>query len=56
MCFVIPRNRAKLKSMKVRKDEFDAILKKLLNTPPKPRKEIKTAGKHGSKSPILQKP
>ncbi len=42
--------------MKVPKDKFDAILKKLIDTPPKPQKEIKTSGKRGSKSPILQKP
>lgn len=42
--------------LKVRKDKFDAIIKKLLSSPPKPRKEIKTSGKRGSKNPILQKP
>jgi len=41
--------------MKVRKDKFDAVLGKLLKAAPKPRKSIKTAGKHGPKTPILTK-
>jgi hypothetical protein len=43
-------------SLKVRKDKFDAVLGKLLKAEPKPRKSIKTSGRRGSKSPLLQKP
>jgi hypothetical protein len=39
--------------MKVEKDKFDAVLGKLLKTKPKPKKEIKTSGKRGSKKPIM---
>jgi hypothetical protein len=42
--------------MKVRKDKFDDALAKLLKAKPEPRKKIKTAGRRGSKAPILSKP
>jgi hypothetical protein len=41
--------------MKVRKDNFDAVLGKLLKAAPKPRKTIKTTGRGGPKTPILSK-
>jgi hypothetical protein len=42
--------------MKVEKQKFDAVLKALLNTKPIARKDIKTSGKRGPKTPIFQKP
>jgi hypothetical protein len=41
--------------MKVEKQKFDNLLGKLLKAKPEPRKEIKTSGKSGSKSPILSR-
>jgi hypothetical protein len=40
---------------KVEKAKFDALLTKLLAAKPEPRKQIKTRGRKGSKSPILSK-
>jgi hypothetical protein len=40
--------------MRVEKKKFDMVLSKLLNASPKPRKKIKTKGKHRSR-PILVK-
>src|ERR1700688_5122454 len=54
--FAILLNRAKLRTMKVEKGKFDALLGKLLKTKPEPRKKIKTRGRRGSKAPILSKP
>jgi hypothetical protein len=39
--------------MKVEKEQFDALLSKLIKAKPEPRKKIKTEGKVGSKSPII---
>ena len=39
--------------MKVKKEQFDKLLGKLLNTKPEPREKIKTQGKHGPKKPII---
>lgn len=44
------------RGMKVEKQKFDALLSKVLRTKPAPRDKIKTHGKHGAKTPILQKP
>jgi hypothetical protein len=41
--------------MKVEKRKFDAVLGKLLKAKPEPRRQIKTAGKHAPKTPILTK-
>jgi hypothetical protein len=41
--------------MKVEKEKLDALLKKLLKAKPEPRKKIKTAGRRGSKKPLLSK-
>jgi hypothetical protein len=41
--------------MKVEKEKFDKALAKLLKAKPEPRKNIKTAGKHGNKRPIISK-
>jgi hypothetical protein len=42
--------------MKVEKDKFDATFKRILLSKPVPRDKIKTKGKRGPKTPILQKP
>lgn len=42
--------------MRVEKAKFDAVLKRLLQASPQPKKKIKTGGKAGPKSPILAKP
>jgi hypothetical protein len=39
--------------MKVEKQKFDDALTKLLRAKPQPRKKIKTKGKRGPKTPIL---
>jgi hypothetical protein len=39
--------------MKVEKEKFDSLLRKLLKAKPEPRKKIKTKGKRGPKTPIL---
>jgi hypothetical protein len=39
----------------VEKGRFDAALSVLLKTKPIERKKLKTAGKHGPKTPIFQK-
>lgn len=41
--------------MKVRKDKFDLVLGKLLKAKPISRDKIKTSGKHGPKTPILER-
>jgi hypothetical protein len=41
------------KPLKVNKKKFDEILSKLLGAKPKPRTQIKTEGKRGSKKPII---
>jgi hypothetical protein len=41
--------------MKAQKDKFDSLLAKLLKSRPEPRKDIKTPGKRGPKTPILAK-
>ena len=38
---------------KVKKEEFDALLVKMINAKPEPCKKIKTKGKHGPKNPII---
>jgi hypothetical protein len=40
--------------MKVEKEKFDNALAKLLKAKPEPRKKIKTAGRRGSKTPIIK--
>jgi hypothetical protein len=40
--------------MKVDKDQFDALLGKLMQAPPQPSKDIK--GQPGNLKPILSKP
>ncbi len=40
-------------SVKVAKEEFDALLGKLLEAKPEPRKKIRTQGKHGPKTSII---
>lgn len=42
--------------VKVDKEKFDAVLKALLKATPIKRKDIKTSGKRGSKTPLFQKP
>jgi len=42
--------------MKVEKRKFDKALTKLLRAKPEPRKQIKTRGRRGAKTPILAKP
>jgi hypothetical protein len=42
-------------SMKTEKEKFDRLLHKLLTAKPGPRKDIKTTGKRGTKTPILAK-
>ena len=44
------------KKLLVEKEKFDALLGRLLKAKPQPRKEIKTQGRKGSKTPILAKP
>ena len=39
--------------MKVDKDKFDALLGKLMRTPPHPAKTIKTEGKRGKIVPAI---
>jgi hypothetical protein len=41
--------------VKVEKQKFDALLDKILKTKPEPRKQVKTTGKGGSKTPIIAK-
>jgi len=41
--------------MKVEKENFDALLGKLLKAKPEPRKKIKTQARRGPKTPILIK-
>jgi hypothetical protein len=41
--------------MKVEKQKFDSLLGKLLKAKPEPRKQIKTQGRKGSKTPVLAK-
>jgi hypothetical protein len=41
--------------MKVEKRKFDALLSKVLQTKPQPREKIKTRGKGGPKSPIIDR-
>jgi hypothetical protein len=41
--------------MKVEKKKFDSLLEKLLKAKPEPRKNIKTQGKRGPKTPILSR-
>jgi hypothetical protein len=43
------------KKIVVEKEKFDAVMSALLKSKPISRKEIKTAGKHGTRTPILQK-
>jgi len=40
----------------VEKEKFDAVLKALLESKPIERKNIKTSGKRGPKTPLFQKP
>ena len=42
--------------MKVDKDKFDALLGKLMQTPPQPAKSIETTGKAGKIIPTNQPP
>jgi len=51
MLCIVEENGAKL--MKVEKKKFDNVLDKLLRAKPEPRKQIKTQGKRGPKTPIL---
>ncbi len=44
------------KKVLVEKKKFDAVLSALLKSKPKPRKNIKTSGKRGAKTPMFQKP
>lgn len=48
------RQYVNMASMKVEKKKFDNALAKLLQAKPKPRKKIKTQGKHGKKKAIIQ--
>jgi len=43
------------KKIVVEKEKFDAVLSALLKSKPIERKTIKTAGKRGARTPILQK-
>lgn len=43
------------KKIVVEKEKFDAVLSAMLKSKPIARKEIKTSGKHGTRTPILQK-
>jgi hypothetical protein len=43
------------KKVLISKVKLDAALSALLNTKPIERKKIKTAGKHGPKTPMFQK-
>jgi hypothetical protein len=42
--------------MKVDKEKFDALLGKLMHTPPQPAKSIETQGKAGKIVPSIQPP
>ena len=42
--------------MKVDKDKFDALLGKMMQAPPEPKKAIKTDGITGSKAPLVPPP
>lgn len=53
MSFGIHSNRARLSIMKVDKDRFDALLGKLMQTPPQPAKSIETTGKAGKIVPPI---
>ena len=39
--------------MKVNKDQFDALLHRMMQTPPEPKKTIRTEGIKGSKEPLI---
>jgi hypothetical protein len=43
------------KTLKVSREGFESAIKRLANTPPIKRTDIKTSGKRGSKKPILAK-
>jgi hypothetical protein len=42
--------------MKANKEKLDALLGRLLKAKPEPRKQIKTQGRKGPKTPILSRP
>ena len=53
-CFVTHLNRERQFGMKVEKDKFDALLKRLLKQKPEKTQEIK--GTPDKRSPIIPKP
>jgi len=42
--------------VKVEKKKFDELLTRVVNTKPAPRENIKSKGKRGPKTPIIQSP
>jgi hypothetical protein len=45
-----------LRNMKVDKNQFDALLHRMMQATPEPKKAIKTEGIKGSKAPIIPPP